>query len=146
MPRRSAASFATVAPISDSRPAPPADLAAPDQQEEWIEITRSLPQGWFKRPQYPLLAAFCRHASAARKLTVMIDSFQQEWLLADDGFDQFSKMLVARQNETKMMVSIATKLRITLQSQYAPHVAARAAQKQREGPAPWDHDFKAAAR
>jgi hypothetical protein len=137
VPRKSAAALSTVAVISDSRPQPPADLTEPDQQAEWDEICRSLPQGWFKRPQYPLLAAYCRHASAIRTLTKMIDRFQPEWMQEDAGFDRFSKMLVARQNETKMLVSIGTKLRITLQAQYAPHVAARAAQKQRETPPPW---------
>lgn len=135
--RKSAASLAIVASLNDVRPEPPPELTGA-QAAEWRAVTAALPAGWFRREQYGLLAAYCQHASAARLLAMMIDSFQAPWLADPDGLARYDKLLAMRERETKSMASLATKMRLTQQARYMPNAAARATANSRTSPAPWE--------
>lgn len=119
--RKSAASL-SVAPMTleGRRPPPLVDLT-PAQAKTWREIIGSTPGGWFSAGQEPLLAAYCRHVSAADQLARMIENCKPE-----DDLCRFDKLLRMRERETKAMSSLATRMRLTQQSQMHPRTAARA--------------------
>ena len=131
--RKSAASL-SVAPVSlgGRRPPPPADLTSP-QAQTWREIVASTPGGWFSVVQEPMLAAYCRHVSAADELARMIDKCKPE-----DDLCRFDKLLRMRERETKAMSSLATRMRLTQQSQMHPRTAARAMEDGQGGRKLWD--------
>jgi hypothetical protein len=49
-------------------------------------------------------------------------------------------MLKARDRETKQLVSLATRLRLTNQARYTPQAAGTAGRQHVAGPRPWDDD------
>jgi hypothetical protein len=126
--RKSAASLAIVAPISEHRPPPPEGLT-PEQAAEWTAIVRRLPHDFFPRESHRLLEAFCRHTTSFRILSECIDSFQKEWLNDPGGFGQYRELLALRDREGRALSSLATRLRITPASRYQPRTAATAAAK-----------------
>lgn len=131
--RKSAASL-SVAPVSfeGRRPPPPVDLTAP-QARTWREIIRSTPGGWFSAVQEPLLAAYCRHVSAADELARMIDKCKP-----DEDLRRYDTLLRMRERETKAISSLATRMRLTQQSQMHPRTAARAMGDGEGGRKLWD--------
>jgi phage terminase small subunit len=136
--RKSVAALTVVARLTPQRPPPPEHLTE-QQAEEWRAIVDRMPSGYFSREMFGLLAAYCQHASAARVLTGLIDSFKVEWLADPDGLARFNQMLAMRERETKSMANLATKLRMTPQSRYLPNTVARKiADVGAGGPKPWD--------
>jgi hypothetical protein len=136
--RKSAASLAIVSAITESLPPAP-DCLTDDQKAEWESITASLPAGWFKREQYGLLAAYCQHATAAKLLARMIDTYHPAWLAEPAGLARFDKLLGMRERETKAMAALATRMRLTQQARYQPAGAARATANTGTGKSrPWE--------
>jgi hypothetical protein len=99
----------------------------------------SLPGGWISPAQEPLLAAYCRHISAADHLAGMIDKFDPD-LKDSRALQRFNKLLAMRERETKALSSVATRMRLTPQSQMHPRTAARAVDGAKGGRKPWDDD------
>jgi hypothetical protein len=136
--RKSAQALAIVRPITEHRPPPPEGLTE-QQADEWRAIVGRMPSGFFSREMFGLLGAYCQHASAARVLAGLIDTFRPEWLVDPDGLARFDKLLAMRERETKAMASLATKMRLTPQSRYMPATAARAvANAGTGGKRPWE--------
>ena len=138
MPRKSAASLAVVAPITDARPAPPEGLTA-EQSEEWLAVTRRLPQDYFPRECHRLLEAYVRHVSAFRILSASVDAFRPEWTADPEGLLRYDKLLQMREREGRALSSLATRLRISPQSRWSNAKAERAAAKlPAQGQMPWE--------
>ena len=135
--RKSAAELSVVrVALEGYRPAAPDELTA-QQALTWREIVDSVPGGWISRAQEPLLAAYCRHVSAANRLSAMIDKCNQD-LEERGALQRFSKLLSMRERETKALSSLATRMRFTQQSQMHPRTAARAMGDVHGGPRLWD--------
>ena len=122
----------TPLPSEGRRPPPPADLTAP-QAKIWREIVDSTPDGWFSAVQEPLLAAYCRHVCSADELARMINKRKPE-----DDLRRYDTLLRMRERETKAISSLATRMRLTQQSQMHPRTAARAMGGGQAGQKLWD--------
>src|SRR4029450_883811 len=81
--------------LEGDRPPAPDDLTAQEAQV-WSEIVVSIPGGWITRAQEPLLAAYCRHVSAADRLSIMIDNFKPD-LEEPGALQRFAKLLSMRE-------------------------------------------------
>jgi hypothetical protein len=58
-----------------NRPDAPLDLT-PEETDEWCAIVDAMPADWFPRETWPLLAQFCRHTVASRRIAQMVDADQ----------------------------------------------------------------------
>ena len=125
---KSAAAMAIVSPITDSRPPPPDELSEAEA-DEWRRVVGRLPHDWFPPETQPLLAAMLKHQSTHRVLCRLIEAFDATVLQMDLGVNHYDKLLTMREREARAMSSLATKLRLTNQSRYVPHSAARQAQQ-----------------
>ncbi len=111
------------------RPGPPADLAA-DPAKVWRDLVASLPADWVSVANAPLMAAFCRHVTAARRIAELIEVEEKS-----DAFNlaSYGQLLSMQERESRAMATLATKLRLARSSvddrQKAP--------KPPSGPRPW---------
>jgi hypothetical protein len=117
MPRRSIAELTVVQPADverDHRPAPPSDLT-PEQRTEWLALVNRMPADWFTRESHGVLAQYCRHVVAARRVAQLIEAAEQE-----DPLDitKYDKLLAMQEREGRALSSLATRMRLTQQSRY----------------------------
>jgi hypothetical protein len=61
-------------------------------------------------------------------------------IVDDDSAKAFEAMLRARDRETKQLVSLATRMRLTNQSRYTPGAAGSAGKNNPTGAKPWESD------
>lgn len=121
--RPSAASLQVVRPASVERlvrPEAPPDLTD-DQAEEWEAVVNRLPADWFPRETHPLLAQFCRHVVASRRIASMIADTEspapdEEGNVPELDLDRWDQLLRMQEREGRALSSLATRLRITQQS------------------------------
>jgi len=98
------------------RPEPPSELTN-EQRIEWILVVNSLPADWFPDETQKVLAQYCRHAVAGRHVATLIDDLE-----GSDAIDvvHYDRLLKMQERESRMLVSLATKMRMTQQSTYHP--------------------------
>ncbi len=92
--RPSRAELAVVAfrtPPEVRPPAPPVELTG-DQAEIWSSIVEAMPPTWFPRQTHPLLAAYCRHTVAARKIASLIEVEERSAATDPATYDRLLKM------------------------------------------------------
>jgi hypothetical protein len=112
--RISAASLevSKVAPVEVvQRPDAPYDLTD-EQTTEWWAVVNRLPAEWFPRETHALLAQYCRHVVAARRIAQLVDAEEKGEL----DLDRYDKLLKMAEREGRALSSLATRLRITQQS------------------------------
>ena len=73
----------------------------------------------------------------AEEITAVIADAPDDWMQDDKSVAHRDKLLRMRDRETKAVVDLATKLRLTNQSRYVPHAAGRAAAKAPKDDLPW---------
>lgn len=114
--RKSAASLevALAEPVQKlQRPDAPYDLTD-EQSEEWWAVVNRLPADWFPRETHAVLAQYCRHVVAARRVAQLVNDAERGGDSLDLGkYDQLLKM---QEREGRALSSLATRLRITQQS------------------------------
>jgi hypothetical protein len=112
------------------RPDPPAELTKA-QAEVWTSIVASLPADWVSVANAPLMAAFCRHVTAARRIARRIEAEEQS-----DAFNlaSYGQLLSMQERESRAMATLATKLRLARSSVDDR----RKAPKPTSGPRPWE--------
>ena len=95
-------------------PEPPAELTEL-QATEWRAIAAALPADWFRRETWPLLAQYCRHIIAARRVAQLAEQCEQA-----DAFDllEYDRLGKMAERESRVLTSLATKMRISQQSLY----------------------------
>ena len=113
--RKSASELGTLTQIAIRRPAPPADLTEAEATL-WRTITETKPSDWFRPDTFELLAAYCRHAATHRVLDGQIAEFRPAWLTTADGLVAYGRLLGLRNAEVRVMLALATAMRITQQS------------------------------
>ena len=119
MPRKSLAALSVVAPVGVEevrRPMPPAELGD-EQKQEWLAVVNRVPAEWFPRETHPLLAQYCRHVVAARRIAQLVERMES---FQEDGFDieEYDRLLKMQEREGRALSSLATRMRMTQQSTY----------------------------
>jgi hypothetical protein len=96
------------------RPDAPYDLTDEESTEWWAVINR-MPADWFPRETHPLLVQYCRHTVRARRIAQIITSAE-----ADEEFDllRYDRLAKMAERESRILASLATKLRISQQTRY----------------------------
>ena len=98
------------------RPEPLTELT-PEQRIEWILVVNSLPADWFPDETHKVLAQYCRHAVASRHVSQLIELQESSESINVTEYDRLLKM---QERESRIMVSLATKMRMTQQATYHP--------------------------
>lgn len=112
------------------RPQPPQDLSA-EQRMEWLAVVNRLPADWFQPETWPLLAQYCRHVVAARRVAELVSTLEMEMLrepaegeskvgLMLGATKAMDRLLKMQEREGRAMSSLATRMRLTQQSTYDP--------------------------
>lgn len=94
------------------RPDPPATLT-PEQCEVWGQVVDTHPADWFGASAYPVLEQYCRHVTAARQVAALIENLSRRKRVPIDALTELFK---SQERESRMIASLATKLRVTPQS------------------------------
>ena len=116
--RRSAAALSIVPPGAvgiTERPCPPGDLSA-EQKVEWIAIVNRMPAEWFPVETHGMLAQYCRHVVAARRVAQLVAAAEAD----DEEFSvkDYDRLLKMQEREGRAISSLATKMRLSQQSTY----------------------------
>ena len=130
--RKSAANLSVVRPAAiDQRPSAP-DGLTDEQVEVWDSVVDRMPYNWFPAESHMILVQYCRHIVAASHIARLIDQ-----CLATADFDVavYDNLLKMQDRESRVIMSLATKMRLTQQASYTHKTAGTA--KQRGGVRPW---------
>lgn len=113
--RKSAAALAIASPIETiERPDAPYELTD-EQAEEWWAVVNSLPADWFPRHSHGQLIDYCRHTVKARRVAQLIQAEEDQKAIDVAKLDLLYKMA---ERESRAASSLATRLRLTQQTQY----------------------------
>lgn len=116
--RQSAASLTVVAQGVEVIPrANPPDELTDEQAHEWRSVVNRLPAEWFPRETHGMLAQYCRHVVAARRVAQLISAAEAEESLDIENYDRLLKM---QEREGRALSSLATRMRISQQTTYDP--------------------------
>jgi len=108
------------------------------QKAIWREVVASEDPNFFNSAVLRgLLADYCQRRAMGEEITSVIANAGEDWAQDDKSVAQRDKLLRMRDRETKAVADLATKLRLTNQSRYVPHAAARAAAKAPKEGVPW---------
>lgn len=120
MGTRGPRSTASLAVVSSSeieayeRPRAPADLSL-EMAAEWTAIVNQLPADWFGRETTPLLAQYCRHVIAAKRVAALVAQAESD---PECDLKDYDRLLKMQEREGRAITSLATKMRISQQSTY----------------------------
>lgn len=113
--RKSAADLAVVTAdglAAIRRPDPPEELTD-EQAHEWRSVVNRLPAEWFPRETHGMLAQYCRHVVAARRIAQLIAEFERR---EDFSIEEYDRLLKMQEREGRAISSLATRMRISQQS------------------------------
>lgn len=111
--RKSAAEIEAVgAVVVVDRPDAPLDLT-PEETDEWRSIVDSMPADWFPRETWALLAQYCRHTIAARRVAALIDA---EMAADEIDLGKLDKLTTMQARETSALKAMAAAMRLAQQS------------------------------
>ena len=140
--RRSAAEEATdVATISApvqraERPAPPAELSD-FEASVWVRVVDAMPAEWFGAEVLDLLVSYCKHVKVTRTVDEELNQFDPEWLKRADGLSRYKMLTDIRDKHSRVLMSLATKMRLTPQARILPQTAGRRMADQPKEAPPW---------
>lgn len=106
----------TASVMAVDRPAAPDDLTD-EQAQEWDAVVCRMPADWFPRETHGLLAQYCRHVVSARRVGQMIEDLMKGGN-SDDWVADYDRLLKMQEREGRAISSLATRMRISQQSQY----------------------------
>ncbi len=116
---------ASLAAVSETRPEPPAYLREAEAAE-WRTVVGRMPAGWFRAENFGLLEALCGHVCRLRQINAEL----AEQSIEGEDFERYNRLSIAAERESRAAAMCATKLRLTLQSQYDEKAAHRSASRQ----------------
>lgn len=96
------------------RPRPPEDLTD-EMAGEWIAIVNRLPADWFTHETTPLLAQYCRHICASRRVAALVEQAEAD---PECDLKDYDRLLKMQEREGRALTSLATKMRLSQQSTY----------------------------
>lgn len=147
--RQSSASLSVIsggAVVTVRRPDPPDELNE-EQADEWRAVVGRLPADWFPRETQGMLAQYCRHVVAARRVAQMITALEagvaaeSEEPEADrlaiilSAAKTMDRLLKMQEREGRALSSLATRMRISQQATYD-----KQKKKPLQGRKPWDKE------
>lgn len=134
--RKSAASLAVVKPGAIiERPPAPDDLSE-EMQDEWVAIVNRMPADWFTRETHSILAQYCRHVVAARRVAQLIDQWEKVGDVTE--LNEYDRLLKMQEREGRAISSLATRMRLTQQAKYTEKSAQTRSNKSKAGIKPWE--------
>lgn len=110
------------------RPDAPYDLTN-EQTEEWWAVVNRLPADWFPRETHGVLAQYCRHVVAARRVAQLVAAEEA----GEFDLDRYDQLLKMQEREGRALSSLATRLRITQQA-----TVDKRTQKPPQSKKPWE--------
>lgn len=122
---------------SDGRIRPPAYLSKA-QADVWTQTVAAKPADWFGRESAPMLSMYCRAVASAEHLARIVDKFERRKRLDSDGMHAYGIALASMEKQSKLVISLATKMRLTQQSQYTPKAAGTASRRGGAQKKPWE--------
>jgi hypothetical protein len=135
--RPSLASTLATAVLPGQRPEPPEGLE-PVAAGEWCAITGRLPPDFFPREVHPVLQELCEVVALSRRVAADLNALPRCSLADSEAFAQFDKLAQLKLRLGAQIGALSTKLRITNQSRYAKHTAARQAAAGANHKRPWE--------
>ena len=130
--RVSAAALMIATPVlKTERPDAPYDLTD-EQSEEWWAVVNRMPADWFPRETHAMLAQYCRHVVASRRVAQLVAACEKDKNLDVEKYDRLLKM---QEREGRAISSLATRMRISQQAT----VKFEQARKPLEMEKPWDY-------
>ena len=114
--KKSSASLQVVekSPISATeRLEPPSSLTV-EQKNVWIQVVNDMRAEWFTDSTAPLLAQYCRHVVSSERIAQMIEDLGE-----DDDVGEFERLLRMQERESRIIASLATKMRVSQQATYS---------------------------
>lgn len=114
--RKSAASLSVNVASIETIPRPDAPYDLTDEQaEEWWAVVNRMPAEWFPRETHGLLAQYCRHVVAARRVAQLVGACEAERDLDIARYDTLLKM---QEREGRALSSLATRMRLSQQTTF----------------------------
>ena len=139
--RRSSASLSVIAGGGRTgqievmrRPDPPDELSD-EQAAEWLAVVGRLPADWFPRETHGMLAQYCRHIVAARRVAELIAAAEGAKEFDVAAYDVLLKM---QEREGRALSSLATRMRLSQQATFD-----KQKKKPLQGKAPWESKAEA---
>lgn len=114
----------------DNKPAPPKELTK-EEAAEWLAVVERLPADWFPRETWPLLTQYCRHVVASTHVAKLITAERRKPVKQRDIAD-LDRLLKMQEREGRAISSLATRMRLTQQSNVDPE-----RKKPRTAQKPW---------
>lgn len=84
-----------------------------EETEVWFAVTQCEAADWFSPSTVPLLAQYCKHVIAARRVAELIERATSDPDLNVVDYDRLLKM---QERESRCIASLATKMRISQQA------------------------------
>lgn len=120
---------------------PVGPLRAPDhftaaQAQIWTDVSTSKAPGFFGRDSIGLLEKYCVALDRSRFITEQLNAISS--VGSRSRLERFERLAKMEKEQSMLIASLATKMRLTQQSRYKPDsaVAAKAAP---EMPTPWQN-------
>jgi hypothetical protein len=101
------------------RPQPPRELT-PEQAQVWKTTAGALRADWFGPENFALLAQYCRHAALADVIDKALRATDINAHLA-----RFARLAAMQSRESAMISSLATRMRLTIQSSRDSRISKR---------------------
>ena len=134
--RKSAAELGVVHGILQ-RPEPPDELT-PEQADEWRAVVARMPVDWFGREIHPLLCAYCRHVTNARRIAALIEAVHDLDIGDRTALMRLNRLLGLQERQSNALMGLATRMRLTNQSRYTAGSAASQAKGGHSGKPLWE--------
>jgi phage terminase small subunit len=135
--RKSAAALALVTAMPGQRPEPPTVLSE-SEADIWRSVVATKPHDWFTPDTFPLLEEYCRQSVQADQLAVEQARFKGKIPTHKDKFARYKAIGKMRRETAGVLLSLATKMRLSQQSRYGARAASTAHDKAGSAGKPWE--------
>lgn len=123
--RKSAAALAIVIDTSVRTIEPPATM--PDEQKAvWQTVVGNMPAGWFGEETAPLLEQYCVHVCRAKMLGQLVNELTTKTDRTSGETSRMLELMRQEHRQSRLIASLATKMRIAQQSTYDKSARKRA--------------------
>lgn len=107
----------------------PPDTLTLEQQEIWNMVLSSRGGDLIAREAYPVLVEYCKAVSNANKISGALDSFEADCADDPERLERWHKLLRMQEQHSRLVATLAGKLRLTPASRIQPISAGRNAAK-----------------
>lgn len=136
--RKSSSKLTVLPGGEDKRPPAPKELSE-REAEIWDAVIATKPADWFDDDTYPLLKDYCRHIVRQDKLSRLINEYSPDGD-SEKAIGALDQLLKMSERETRLIATLATKMRLSQQSKYGARGAESAARRGRQKAKPWNFE------